>query len=277
VKLKYLILRFIRHWLPDSAAHFLLHHRLIIKPGYETSNPSAAVEIYLKILNEHSVSLAGRHVLIFGYGGRFGVGCGLLEAGAGSVTLSDRFAPPDDAENTALLDLYPELVTKLPDGRILPAVDKLRLSNTDICEEARRTAAPLYDLVLSNSVFEHLDDVDGITAALASLTLPGGLHIHNIDLRDHYFKYPFEMLTFSQKTWEKWLNPGSNLNRLRVQHYRAIFERYFEDVKIEILARELEAFRTTRSRIKPEFLTGDELLDSVSLMRVTARKPAGTD
>ena len=273
MKLDYLILRFIRHWLPDSAAHFLLHHRLIIKPGYETSNPTAAVSVYLEILQAQGFGLEDRHVLIFGYGGRFGVGCGLLQAGAASVTLSDRFAPPDDAENAALLDLYPALLKNEDGGRILPADDRLRLTNADIRDTAGQPGTPTYDLVLSNSVYEHLDDVEGITAALARLTHPNGMHIHNIDLRDHYFKYPFEMLAFSEKIWKQWLNPGSNLNRLRLQDYRAVFERYFEDVKTEVLARELDAFRSARARIRPEFLSGDELSDSVSLLRVIARSP----
>ena len=273
MKLDYIILRFIRHWLPDSAAHFLLHHRLIIKPGYETSNPAAAVNAYLDIMQAQGFNLQDRHVLIFGYGGRFGVGCGLLKAGAASVTLSDRFAPPDDAENAALLDLYPALVKKEGSGQILPADDRLRLTNADIRDAACMPGLPAYDLVLSNSVYEHLDDVEGITVALARLTHPNGMHIHNIDLRDHYFKYPFEMLTFSEKTWKQWLNPGSNLNRLRLQDYRAVFERYFEDVKTEVLARELDAFRSVRARIRPEFLSGDELSDSVSLLRVIARSP----
>ncbi len=212
-------------------------------------------------------------MLIFGYGGRFGVGCGLLQAGAASVTLSDRFAPPDDVENATLLDLYPTHVKKETNGSILPADNRLVLSNADIRDTASQTGMPAYDLVLSNSVYEHLDDVEGITAALARLTKLGGLHIHNIDLRDHYFKYPFEMLTFSEITWKKWLNPGSNLNRLRMQDYRAVFEGYFKDVKLEVLARELESFRSARARIKPEFLSGDELSDSVSLLRIIARDP----
>ena len=83
------------------------------------------------------------------------------------------------------------------------------------------------DLVLSTSVYEHLDDVDGITQALAKLTAPDGAQLHFVDLRDHYFKYPFEMLKFSEAVWRNFLNPTSNLNRFRLPDYRRIFEKLF--------------------------------------------------
>ena len=59
--------------------------------------------------------------------------------------------------------------------------------------------SPGVDLVLSNSVLEHVQDVDATIKALAALTDSNGMQIHFIDLRDHYFKYPFEMLCYSDK------------------------------------------------------------------------------
>jgi hypothetical protein len=115
--------------------------------------------------------------------------------------------------------------------------------------------------------------VEGITRALARLTRPDGLHIHFIDLRDHFFKYPFEMLRFSERTWRNWLNPSSNHNRYRLWDYRRAFEDCFEQVEIEVLAREEEAFRRVRSHIRPEFLSGDADQDPVTLIRLIASKP----
>ena len=83
------------------------------------------------------------------------------------------------------------------------------------------------DMVLSSSVYEHLDDVEGITGALADLTRPDGLQIHYVDLRDHFFRYPLEMLRFSESTWRTWLNPSSNHNRYRLWNYRNAFEACF--------------------------------------------------
>jgi hypothetical protein len=118
-----------------------------------------------------------------------------------------------------------------------------------------------------------LDGVDGITAALAKLTSPTGIHLHFVDLRDHYFKYPFEMLAYSENLWRNFLNPTSNLNRFRLTNYRDVFKTYFQKVDITVLKRQRDEFRLVRSRIRPEFLTGDEAEDSVTLIHVFAESP----
>ena len=127
--------------------------------------------------------------------------------------------------------------------------------------------------VLSSSVYEHLDGVEAITRALASLTKPDGLHIHFVDLRDHYFKYPFEMLRFSESSWRNWLNPSSNHNRYRLWNYRRAFEACFGRVEIEILSHEPEAFHKLAPHIRPEFISGNPNEDAVTLIRVIATKP----
>jgi len=125
----------------------------------------------------------------------------------------------------------------------------------------------LVDVVISNSVYEHLDDVEGITKSLAALTKPDGAQVHFIDLRDHYFKYPFEMLKFSEKIWYSWLNPTSNHNRFRLWDYRKVFEKYFGKVDIQILERDESNFKKP-SEILPEFISGKLEDDCVTLISV---------
>ena len=129
------------------------------------------------------------------------------------------------------------------------------------------------DVVVSSSVYEHLDDVDGITRALAGLTKPNGIQIHFVDLRDHFFKYPFEMLAYSENTWRGWLNPTSNHNRFRLWDYRRVFEKYFSKVDIQILQRDEAAFEKASPRLRPEFVSGNLHEDSVTLVLVTAAQP----
>jgi len=155
---------------------------------------------------------------------------------------------------------------------VTPAAEFITLIHDDI-KNVVANGIEKFDLVVSASVFEHLDDVTGLTSALAALTKPGGAHIHFVDLRDHYFKLPFEMLKFSESTWKNWLNPTSNLNRYRLRDYRRVFENLFADVEIRVLERDPEAFARAASRIRMEFLSGDEARDTVTLIRVTARKP----
>ena len=128
------------------------------------------------------------------------------------------------------------------------------------------------DLVISNSVYEHLEDVDGSTRALAAVTRVDGLHIHFVDLRDHFFKYPFEMLHYSEGNWRRWLNPTSNHNRFRLWDYRKIFEKYFGKVDIQVLERDEAKFVKARPEILSEFTSGKLEDDCVTLMRVVVKK-----
>ena len=49
--------------------------------------------------------------------------------------------------------------------------------------------------------------------------------------------------------------------------------RIFRRVDITVLNRQEDEFRAARSRIRPEFLTGDETVDSVTLIHVFAEFP----
>jgi hypothetical protein len=272
MNLPYVVPRVIRHFLPEGLTRFLLLRSLFIKPGLETADPQAAVRRYDQILRMRGDSLKGKRMLVFGYGGRFDVGVGLLEAGAEYVILCDKYAPPDDGHNKGLAKHYSPYV-QWDDGKPSPRLDRMMLLSTDIRGLDQVQSPPQSDLVVSTSVYEHVDDVDGSTRALARLTSADGLNIHFIDLRDHFFKYPFEMLTYSSSEWRRWLNPTSNHNRLRLRDYRRVFAKYFEHVEIEILERDATGFERAKNRIRPEFLTGDAGEDSATLIQVLAAAP----
>jgi hypothetical protein len=266
---KYIFLRLIRHFLPTPLTHFLLARNWIIKAGSETSTPTLAVKRYQVALDQAGQTLNGKRVMVFGYGGSFAMGCGLLRAGAAHVVMCDKYARPDDRRNRQLLPEYGDYLEGSR-GHVLPRPEVISVLTADVRQLAVQGGPPPVDMVLSTHVYEHLDDVDGITQALAALTRPGGLHLHFIDLRDHFFKYPFEMLTFSDRTWCTWLNPGSNLNRYRLQDYHQIFRKYFNAVNITVLERDQSSFELIRHRIRPEFLTGDIVNDTATQIQVMA-------
>jgi hypothetical protein len=272
VNIKYLVLRVIRHFMPESVARFLLKRRWIIRPGLESSDPFAAVGQYIKGLAAYNKSINGKRVLVFGYGGRFAVGVKLLRRGAAHVVLCDHFVLLDKERNLELLPDYAEYLLAENDD-VKPRPEFITLLHGDIREASIQSQTPEVDYVLSTSVYEHLDDVDGITRALAKLTTPQGIHLHFVDLRDHYFKLPFAMLAFSERLWKNFLNPTSNLNRFRLTNYRDIFDAYFQKVNIAVLERQEDEFHAARSRIRSEFLTGDETVDSVTLIHVFAEFP----
>jgi hypothetical protein len=239
----------------------------------ETDNPSAAVKRYADVLSKRGLSFHGKRVLVFGYGGRFDIGFSLLKAGAAHVILCDKYAPPDEAHNLRLF-APEEKYFSVADQGLRSRPEWITLLEADIRDRQVTAQIKPVDFVISSSVYEHVDDVEGITRALAQLTKPEGIHIHYVDLRDHFFKYPFEMLRFSEKTWRTWLNPSSNHNRYRLWNYRDAFRACFEQVEIEILSREEAAFRKLLPRIRPEFVSGNMEEDAVGVMLIIASKPS---
>lgn len=271
MNLRYLLPRLARHFLPEGMARFLLKRRWIIKPGLESTDPAAAVEQYLEVLTKQGVTITGKRVLVFGYGGRFAVGVDLLKRGAAHMVLCDHFVLLDTERNRELLSAYGQYL-KVEHDEVQPRGEFITLLHGDIREESIQRQISQVDIILSTSVFEHLDDVPGITKALAKLTAPQGVHLHFVDLRDHFFKYPFEMLKFSEGVWRNFLNPTSNLNRYRLNDYKREFELNFRSVEIKVLERLVEEFRKAQEQILPEFKTGDETVDSVGLIYVVARE-----
>jgi len=79
--LDYLFLRVVRHFLPEFFVRFLLRRSLVIQPGLETKNSASAIQNYLGVLAAQSLSLEGKRVLVFGYGGNFSIGVQFLKMG----------------------------------------------------------------------------------------------------------------------------------------------------------------------------------------------------
>jgi hypothetical protein len=266
----YLIPRIVRHFMPEHLADWMKKKQVIIKAGIETMDPQAAVKQYLDYFYEAQISIANKKIMIFGYGGNIITACELLQHGAGKVILCERKGLPYPKLNDELVNAYPNYFLVKAEG-IRPDPDHLQIIHEDIRDLADRHNMEKVDLVLSSSVYEHLDDVDGITHALRILTNNQGKHVHFVDLRDHYFKYPFEMLTFSPNVWKNWLNPTSNLNRFRIQDYRVVFEKYFSSVDISVIESDLQAFNRVKEHIQNGFLSGDIVNDSATMISITAK------
>jgi hypothetical protein len=267
-----LIPRLIRHFLPERLVRTLLLRNLIIQSGLETNNPAAAIQRYVDVLSKRGRSFDGQRVLIFGYGGRFDIGLGILKAGAAHVILCDKYAPPDEQHNQRMFASEEKYFLVEKKG-VRPRREWMTLLEADIRDVyASRELAPV-DIVVSSSVYEHLEDVEGITRALAGLTGAEGIHVHYVDLRDHFFKYPFEMLRFSERVWRTWLNPSTNHNRYRLWDYRRVFQACFERVEIDVLSREEDAFRKVLPHLRPEFVSGNMEEDAVGTIQVVASGP----
>ena len=151
--------------------------------------------------------LLGLRLLEVGPGPTLGVPVLLACAGA-TVTVADRFPAWWDADFH--VPFFEALLARVGDRGAAYAAPLRRLLQSgafvqDVvdahalaAEETRQLQGP-FDLVLSNAVLEHVEDLQITAASLAAITAPGGRGIHQVDLRDHRdFSRPLEFLTLPE-------------------------------------------------------------------------------
>ncbi len=270
-KLSYVIPRIIRRYLPSRMVHWAKRMRLGIEPGLETREPGLAADRYQETLRSRGKELKEMKILILGYGGFFGLAVELLTRGAKHIFLVDPYAKVDHRANLGLLEKPCPYLT-IQGKLVLPVDEWITLIHEDIEHHDFGQYGPM-DLVFSSSVLEHISTLDQTIQALSKLTNPEGIHLHFVDVRDHFFKYPFEMLCYSEMVWRRYLNPPSNLNRLRVWDYETLFSHYFNHVEIDILEQDPDSLNKVRTRVKTKFLSGDESRDSATRLLITASHP----
>ncbi len=249
--LDYLVLRLGRRAVPPALMHTILRMGVGLKAGLETREPGAAADLYEAAVAKLGLDWPGRRVMIFGYGGNPDLGIELLDRGAKAVVMLDPYAQPRVHSH--------ELHTALH-------FERRRLSEYV-------QAGGSVDVVLSWSVLEHVRDPAATLRNMASVCRPSGAQVHFVDLRDHVFRYPFEMLSHSEQTWDRYLDPPSHLNRIRRWEVEKHFRESFERVIVEIWESDSRAFRRALPRIKSEFLSGDEVVDAATRLRVLAAQP----
>lgn len=271
--LEYWVMRLLRRQTPQWVVDAMLDRGVYLQASGDTSKPAKAVRDYAEIAARHGLSLAGHRVCVVGSGGGLGIGIALLEAGVRQAVLQEPFAPQRPARDKKLL--APSLVEKylVSDGQALRPRDERLVLVRDPLERFAADKPGSVDFIVSKSVLEHVENPDSLIAASARLLRPEGINIHFVDLRDHYFRYPFEMLAYTQQTWDRWLKASNTLNRLRRNDYERIFRRYYDDVRIETILALPEEFARMKPRIRREFLTGDDTIDAIGAIRIEARQP----
>ena len=147
-----------------------------------------------------------------------------------------------------------------------------------------------FDLVYSVAALEHVPDPDGTVSEIARVLSPGGLAVHEIDLKHHGSEDPLAFLELPDEEWARRATLyGGDLslrtildggfsgevfcNRLRRAEWEAVFAREglaVERVEPVIV---LDSSLVRRERFAPKFraLPVEEL--SVLAIRVVARKP----
>ena len=250
----YLVLRLSRRAVPAGMMKIIMKMGVGPTAGLETREPRAAADLYEAAIAELGLNWSNCRVMIFGYGGNPELGIELLDRGAGEVVLLDPYTRPSLGAR------------ELHEGRAALRFEQRRLS--EFAKAGRRV-----DLVLSWSVLEHVRDPGATVGNLAAVCRPAGAQVHFVDLRDHVFRYPFEMLCHSERIWNRYLDPPSHLNRIRLWRVEQHFKENFERVTVGVWESDPDAFRRTQPRIRKEFLSGEEAIDSATRLRVLAAQP----
>ena len=268
--LDYLALRLIRRAMPQAIVEWMLTNKVVIRPGLETARLESALSRYQELASVQ-LPVAGSRTLVFGYGGTYGIALSLLEQGAAHVYLHDPYASVRHGLNRRLQQERMQRFFAQANGNWMPD-PRYVTTLTDQLPDVAASLADSVDFVLSNSVFEHVEDVPANVKACTAITKPGGYNLHLIDLRDHFFKYPFEMLRYSERDWRSWLNASNNLNRWRYKDYEGCFAGAFRTCTVRPRTVLMDQFNAMRTSIRKEFLTCDDQIDAVGLMLVECWK-----
>lgn len=209
--------------------------------------------------------LAGLRVLEIGPGATLGAPVLLACAGA-DVGIADRFPAQWDPEFhpaffEALLERVRERGSRFgePIRRLLRAggFDPGVVASYELSAEETHRIGIAFDLVLTNAVLEHVNDLQVTVANLARLTARGGYGFHQVDLRDHRdFARPLEFLTMASHDFDAlraacFCECGG---RWRASEISAIFEEAGLAVERQPnLWAEREYLVDVRPRLQPEF------------------------
>lgn len=215
----------------------------------ETS-PQSIVSTYRSYLQRCNVRLDGKIVLELGSGATNGTGYELASTGAARVYCLEPFARFKSALDRSILS---------------DACNRHRVKPADIAGRTVRLNSldPIpshsIDLVVSSSVLEHVTDPESVCDQLMGLLTPSGQMLHLVDYRDHFFKYPYHFLQFSQRTWNTFLNPG-DLPRWRLTHHLRAFARAGFETKVLVERSEPGAYARVAPYISSEFDRSDSRL-----------------
>jgi len=166
----------------------------------DVDNALALTSSYLRLLADRGVAVNGARILELGPGRDFAPQLALAGLGA-RVTVADRFlANWDRAYHGELYRRFKarwegpsEALDAVIAGEGYPPTVITCVAQP--AEELVGVADESCDVVLSNAVLEHVYDLPRVWRALARVTRPGGLGIHQIDFRDHWnFDRPLEFL-----------------------------------------------------------------------------------
>ncbi|NTV65757.1 MAG: methyltransferase domain-containing protein [Oscillochloris sp.] len=259
--------------MPHSV-HFLLM-RLRGHANVSEQLPDSYFAGWQAQLTRSGLSLAGKHVVEIGSGRYARMALRMLKAGARRVTLIDLYAVSlDHQEQAATLQAdCASLGLSWEDVR-----SRVRVIQGDLLALPPGALDEPADLVVSNAVLEHVRDPQAIYRSCYDLLRAGGATYHMVDLRDHnfHFRYPFEMLTYSDMVWKHCLDlhGGFHVNRWRAhEHLLALAKAGFQMVTYESILSDVPGLQSIQRRLIGRFRGMPARMLAIQLIYLYGRKP----
>ena len=188
---------------------------------------------YQKIMGKE-IPFAGRTVLEIGAGPDLGwVFCALALGAERYYVLEPSFDPSLLVDLSAYLKEHHRYVHRVF-GPVSVLEDMLGSGRVNILKnDASQTGLTdgAIDLIISNSVLEHIHNLDDVVKELQRISHPGCIQYHFVDMTDHYKRddpfshlYPFHP-DYLRRLFAR---RGLPINLLRASDLEAIFSRYFK-------------------------------------------------
>jgi len=260
--MEYVPLRLIRRFLLSGAALDRLGGVLPYwRVNAGLSDPEAVVKGYADLAAEAWKPLEGLRAVELGCGATNGTGYAWTALFGGSWTGVEPFALLDTDRDAALLE------------RVRVHHPQAGPQNVRRLRGLAQLADASADVIVSNSVLEHVRDPLDTFRQCRRVLAPGGFMLHKVDYRDHFFKYPFQFLTFPRVIWDNLLDPG-DLPRHRLDdHLQALGDAGFA---ARVLRRETDqrAFAAVAPFLDPEFAGRDRDMLATTVASIFCEVPA---
>ncbi|MBA7698017.1 hypothetical protein ES703_106691 [subsurface metagenome] len=219
----------------------------------DTDRPFNIVKETLKYC-DGSLDIENKVVLEIGPGNSLAIGLIFLACGAKKIYFVDRFKhlfwdEHDIAFHKKVLEkieekkfpfsaLATKSVTFTRSGSINFDCDRIEYRFGDVASLPLDDCS--IDCVFSNAVLEHVHSIKEAINKISRVTRPDGIGIHEIDLRDHFFRAtPLRLLRYPDWLWNlmSWNRPGYT-NRLRFSDYFDLFKQASFEIRKWIVTRE---------------------------------------
>ena len=253
VNLRYLLTGVVRRYLPPPVLFGIM--RLRGDGNGAEGEPDRNADSLISSMHAQGIEITGRHLLELGSGRYARQALYLLAHGARHVTLVDLYATPlSDLKHRALLHADC-LRLGLDPAQVLAHIT---ICTGDFLQLPLPNPSERPDLIFSVAVMEHVRDPEAILQCCYTWLPLGGQTFHIIDLRDHnmQFRYPFEMLTYSDEFWHQWLDQpgGFHLNRWRSLDYAEAIKRAgFTQICCETMMADREGLCAVEQRLASHF------------------------